>query len=283
MEFDPADQQYALEQAESELLEAEQEIVKRRAEILVQESSDKVTLLTAQYDVRRAALDANWDKDLIAENDYKIRQAELTEAKRNLTKLEQDVASRRVTSKASLAVLQERKSTRRDQRHARADEHEQSDSEGADGWRRLRSGEHGWSACSSAGMGAPLYRPGDTVFSGRPVVDVFDLSTHGSSRACERAGTGERLGGPDGHDRIRRPDERSPHGQSVFHLRARPARPALRSAPPVRRHPRAARSGSAAETRLDRSSAGGGRDGRRTSCCCPGRHCSRSTANRTCI
>ena len=58
MEFDPADQQYALEQAESELLEAEQEIIKRRAETQAQEAQDKVTLLTAQFDVRRAALDA---------------------------------------------------------------------------------------------------------------------------------------------------------------------------------------------------------------------------------
>jgi multidrug resistance efflux pump len=109
MEFDPADQQFALEQAESELQEAEQEMIKRRAEILVQESGDKVGLLTAQYDVRRAVLDAMLDKDLISENEYKIRQAELTEARRNLTKLEQDVAARSVTSKASLAVLQERK------------------------------------------------------------------------------------------------------------------------------------------------------------------------------
>ena len=85
MEFDPADQQYALEQAESELLEAEQEIIKRRAEILVQDAGDKVTLLTAQYDVRRAALDAMLDKDLISANEFQIRQAELAEAKRNLT------------------------------------------------------------------------------------------------------------------------------------------------------------------------------------------------------
>ena len=36
MEFDPSDQQYALEQAKSELAEAEQEIVKMRADADVQ-------------------------------------------------------------------------------------------------------------------------------------------------------------------------------------------------------------------------------------------------------
>jgi multidrug efflux pump subunit AcrA (membrane-fusion protein) len=94
LEFDPADQEYAIEQAESELAEAEQEILKRRAEIKVQEAQDKVTLLTAEFDVRRATLDTALDADLISASDYKIRQAELTEAKRNLERLKQDVKTR---------------------------------------------------------------------------------------------------------------------------------------------------------------------------------------------
>ena len=69
MTFDPSDQQYALEQAESELLEAEQEIIKRKAEIKAQEAQDKVSLLTAQFDVRRAILDAAVDQDLISANE----------------------------------------------------------------------------------------------------------------------------------------------------------------------------------------------------------------------
>ena len=177
MEFDPADQQYALELAESELLEAEQEIIKRRAEILVQESSDKVTLLTAQYDVRRAALDAIPDKDLISENEYKIRQAELTEAKRNLAKLEQDVAGRRVTSKASLTVLQERKARAEiNATRARTNMSNLILRAPMDGVVSIRENMDG-GMFFGPGMGAPLYRPGDSVFSGRPVVDVFDLST----------------------------------------------------------------------------------------------------------
>ena len=49
VEFDPADQQYALEQAKSELEEAEQGIVKMRADAAVQASQDEVALLTAPY------------------------------------------------------------------------------------------------------------------------------------------------------------------------------------------------------------------------------------------
>ncbi|HET9372055.1 MAG TPA: hypothetical protein VFO19_17465, partial [Vicinamibacterales bacterium] len=51
MAFDPADQQYALEEALSQLAEAEQEIIKRRADIAAQTANDKVALLTADFDV----------------------------------------------------------------------------------------------------------------------------------------------------------------------------------------------------------------------------------------
>ncbi len=58
MEFDPADQQYALEQARTDLAEAEQEIVKMKADREVQIAQDAVDLMTARFDVRRAELDA---------------------------------------------------------------------------------------------------------------------------------------------------------------------------------------------------------------------------------
>ena len=62
--FDPADQRYALEQAESELLEADQNILKRVADTGAQAASDQVALLTARFNVRRAELDAVVDRDL---------------------------------------------------------------------------------------------------------------------------------------------------------------------------------------------------------------------------
>ena len=178
MEFDPADQVFALEQAESELREAEQEILKRRAEILAQEAGDKVALLTAQYDVRRAALDATLDKELISANDFQIRQAELAEAKRNLSRLEQDIAARRVTSKASLAVLDEKKA-RFDLNATRARTNMTNLVLKApmDGVISVRENMDASGGYFYEGMALPTYRPGDTVYSGRPVVDIFDLST----------------------------------------------------------------------------------------------------------
>jgi multidrug resistance efflux pump len=178
MTFDPADQQYAKEQAESEVLEAEQEIIKRRAEIKAQEAQDKVSLLTAQFDVRRAALDAAVDADLIGANQHKIRLAELEEAKRNLERLEQDVKARALTSKASLSVLDERKK-RSSMNAARATQNMENLVLKApmDGVVAIRDNMDAGGGMMWEGMTFPSYRSGDNVFSGRPVVDVFDPST----------------------------------------------------------------------------------------------------------
>ena len=179
MEFDPADQQFALEQAESELLEAEQEIIKRRAEIKVQEAADKVGLLTAEFDVRRAALDAAVDVDLISSNDHKVRQAEVQEATRNLERLKRDVASRSQTSQAGLAVLEEKKNrANMSAMRARQSMDNLVLRAPTDGVLSVR--ENMDAAMMGGGfypgMSMPAYRVGDTVSSGRPVLDVLDLS-----------------------------------------------------------------------------------------------------------
>src|SRR5262249_61004712 len=57
IEFDPADQQFALEQAKTDLDEAEQQIVKTKADNAVQASQDTLDILTARYNVRRGELD----------------------------------------------------------------------------------------------------------------------------------------------------------------------------------------------------------------------------------
>ena len=53
-EFDPSEQVYKLEQNRSELLQAEQEITKAKADAAVLAAEDKVTLLKDRYNVRRA-------------------------------------------------------------------------------------------------------------------------------------------------------------------------------------------------------------------------------------
>ncbi len=177
VEFDPAEQLYALEQARSEVLEAEQEILKREADAAVQTAEDQVALLTARFDVRRAELDAAVDRDLIPANEYRIREVSLDEARRRLTQVEADTTSRVETSTAALAVLRERRA----KAQMAADRAEQNIESlvvtaPIDGIVSIRENRDASGGVIFGGMSLPVYRVGDDVASGRPLIDVFDVS-----------------------------------------------------------------------------------------------------------
>ena len=109
MEFDATEQEYAQEMALSQLAEADQEIVKIRADSETQASQDQLTLLNARFDLRRAELSAISNKALIPANDYAKRQLSLDEAKRRLAQADIDVKSRAETNRATLAVSEARR------------------------------------------------------------------------------------------------------------------------------------------------------------------------------
>ena len=107
MEFDPAEQQYALDQALSELAEAEQQVVRRQADIEARVAQDEVGLLNARYRVRRAELDAKTPERLLSANEFQKRKLTLEEMKRRLAQTEHDVVSNRTTLEAALAVVEQ--------------------------------------------------------------------------------------------------------------------------------------------------------------------------------
>jgi HlyD family secretion protein len=176
-EFDPTEQQYALEQSRSELQEAEQQIVKRKADLEVQAAENEVTLLGARFDVRRAELDSVMDQDLISANDYKKRQLALDEAKRRLAQLEADTTSRAETSRAALMLVEERRA-----KAELAATRAQQNIEGLalkaaiDGVVVVRANNDAAGGFFYSGMSLPDYRAGDNTFAGRPLADVFDVT-----------------------------------------------------------------------------------------------------------
>lgn len=177
LEFDPAEQQFQLEQSLSELEQAEQEIVKMRADNEVQAAQDQVDLLTARFDVRRAELDAAAGEELIGSIEAHKRQLTLEEARRKLAQLEEDVKSRAETSRASLAVVEEKRTKAR-----LATERAQHVIDSLkvtaplDGLVVVKENRDASGGFFFGGMTLPEYHAGDTVFSGRAVLDVFDAS-----------------------------------------------------------------------------------------------------------
>ena len=174
VEFDPADQQFALNQAKTEVEEAAQEIVKMQADAAAQAAQDQVALLTARFDVRRAELDVSGN-EFVGAIDAKKNELSLEEARRRLAQLEEDVKSRAETNKASLAVVEEKRN-----KASLAMQRAQSVIESLkltapmDGIVMVKENRDAMGGMMIWGMPMPEYRAGDSVWPGRPVVDVIE-------------------------------------------------------------------------------------------------------------
>ena len=173
MEFDPSDQQFALEQAKVDLDSAEQQIVKMKADNAVQSSQDKLNLLTANYDERKAELDVAGN-EFVGAIDAQKNQLTLDEAKHRLQQLQQDAASRVATSAAALAVVVEKRNKAALQmKRAQGIIDSLVVKSPIDGVVSVKENRDGQMFFYS-GMVLPEYREGDTTFSGRNVADVIE-------------------------------------------------------------------------------------------------------------
>src|SRR5512145_2495085 len=103
VEFDPSEQQYSLEQSKSQLEEAEQQIKKMKADQAVRVAQERVTLLKAQYDVKRADLKVKGN-DLLSGIEARKNVISLEEARRRFEQLQRDIQSRANSDAADLAV-----------------------------------------------------------------------------------------------------------------------------------------------------------------------------------
>jgi HlyD family secretion protein len=175
LEFDPSEQEYNLEQNQSKLAEAEQQIIKTRADSAVQAAQDKVALLKARFDVRRAELEVQ-KNELVSEIDAKKNKLALDEAKRRLTQLEQDVRSRQESNSASVAVLeQQRNQARLSMAQAQHSIDVMTIKSPIGGVVTIKGNEDALGGFRYQGMTVPDYKAGDQVYPGRPVMEVLDV------------------------------------------------------------------------------------------------------------
>ena len=174
MRFDPAEQLFNLEQAESQVAEAEQELAKQDADRAVQAAQDEVNLLKARFDVRKAELDVTTN-ELLSAVDARKNELSLEEARRKLAQLEEDVKSRGETNKASVAVLQEKRQKAALARDTARQAIEQMEVRAPfDGIVAVRQNQDAGGGFFFQGMTLPDFREGDVVFPGRPVLSILD-------------------------------------------------------------------------------------------------------------
>ncbi|HEU5232077.1 MAG TPA: HlyD family efflux transporter periplasmic adaptor subunit [Terriglobales bacterium] len=176
IQFDPSEQQYNFEQAESQLRQAEQDITKAKADAAVQAAQDQTDLLKARFDVRRAELEVGRN-ELVSSIDAEKNNLALEEAKRKLAQLEQDVKSRATSGQAGIRVLEEKRNAARlamdVAKHNIENMTLKSTISGIVAAKENRDTLGG--ICCFPGMVLPEYRAGDLVQSGRVLADVLDI------------------------------------------------------------------------------------------------------------
>lgn len=176
VEFDPSEQRYKLEQSHSELLQAEQEITKAKADAQVQTAEDKVSLLKARYNVRQAELDVG-KNEILSKIDGQKNDLALQQAKRVLAELEKDIESHRASGQASIFLAQEKWNKAKlgmDQAQQNLDRmHVIATMDGLVSIQRNMNASGG---IFFGGMSLPDYRPGDQVQPGSPIAEVLDPS-----------------------------------------------------------------------------------------------------------
>ena len=175
MEFDPSEQHFKLDQNRSELLQAEQEITKAKADAAVVTAQDKVALLKARFDVRRAELDVQ-KNELVSTIDARKNDLALDQAKRVLAELEQDVKSRSASNRASISLAEEKRNKAKlamDQAQSNIDKMRLASP--MDGLVALEKNQGAMGGfCCFPGMTFPEYHEGDQVEPGRTVGQVID-------------------------------------------------------------------------------------------------------------
>ena len=174
VEFDPSEQQYKLEQSRSELLQAEQEITKAKADALVLAAQDKVALLKARHNVRRSELDVQ-KEELVSKIDAQKNTLALEQTRRVLAELEKDIESHRASGQASITLAQEKyNKAKLTMDQAQQNLEKMRVTAPMDGLVSIQKNMSASGGIFFTGMSLPDYHPGDQVQPGSAIAQVVD-------------------------------------------------------------------------------------------------------------
>ena len=175
VEFDTTDQAYKLKEAEADLAEAEQQVIKAKADGDAQLEENNYALLKAKADVRQAELDCRKNRTLSAivakQNDLALQSA-----KDRLAQLEQDLANYKATGAAGIAIQEAaRKKAEVQGATARKNIDAMTVKARRGGYMSIRQNTNiNW---GYRGMTLPPYRVGDRVSPGMVVAEIPDLQS----------------------------------------------------------------------------------------------------------
>ena len=179
VDFDPAEQRYNLDQAKSEMEEADEEIAKLDADAKVQAATDQVAELHARFAVRQAELAVSGN-EFVGSIKARINLLDLDAAKQSLLKIQTDIRTHAATNDAQAGVLREKR-----QKALLAMQFATHNIESLRvpapiaGLVVMKPNQSAAGNFFFSGMSLPDYREGDTAQPGSVIADIVDIGTIG--------------------------------------------------------------------------------------------------------
>lgn len=173
VQFDTTEQEYKLREAEADLAEAEQHIIQARATAEADAEEDRYAMEKAEADVRTAELDVR-KNPLMPAITAKQNDLALEGARDHLTQLQHNLANRKETDEAGIAMQQAGQGKAEAQaKIARQNIENMTQRAHRDGYVALRQNTN--IQFGFFGMTLPLFQVGDTVRPGMAVAEIPDL------------------------------------------------------------------------------------------------------------
>ncbi len=173
IEFDASDQLFRLREAEADLAEAEQQVLKAQAEAAAQKEEDAYALLKAQSDVRLAELEVRRNP-LVSAITAKENELALASARDRFAELEQSLAHRAASGQAGVEIqLANRAKAEQAAENARRNIGNLTVRATREGYVSIRQNTN--VSFYTEGMVLPPYRVGDRINPGRVVAEIPDL------------------------------------------------------------------------------------------------------------
>ena len=172
-EFDTTEQEYKLKEAEADLAEAEAHLAQARAANEAQDEEDRYALLKAESDVKLAELDVRRNP-LLPSLTARENTLALDAAKDHLTQLQHNLANRKATNEANVAIQQAARGKAESQgKTARDNIAAMTLRAHRDGYVSIRGNSSG--NMLFFGMILPLFQVGDQVRPGMAIAEIPDL------------------------------------------------------------------------------------------------------------
>jgi hypothetical protein len=174
IEFDTGEQAYKLKEAESDLAEADQQVIKAKAEADAQQEENAYALLKARSEVRLAELEVRRNP-LVSTITARQNDLALEAARDRLAQIEHDLANRSASNQAGVEIqLAARSKSETQAATARKNIQQMTVRAQSDGYVAIRQNANNtfW---ISRGMSLPPFRVGDRTSGGVVIAEIPDL------------------------------------------------------------------------------------------------------------